>query len=140
MTLAMTVLGLLASSVNYPGGVALDRLVCHHVPRLLQSSHPRNISVHIGVLPAMTGITRFLQIQPQAFELAQQQQQPEVTYSKQEGKKHKPVLNLVILMLTANSVTQTLEKSFLSMTHNTKNRSLVRTVSLLFISLHLSSE
>ena len=53
-------LGLAASSVNYPGGFALQelhQLGATHAKHALNSG--RNLTVHISVLPAMTGVSRF---------------------------------------------------------------------------------
>jgi alpha-1,6-mannosyltransferase len=53
-------LGLAASSINYPGGVALHKL--HQIgAQHAQQAFKRgdNITVHISVLPAMTGVSRF---------------------------------------------------------------------------------
>lgn len=48
-----------AASVNYPGGVALQRL--HELASTDALHHPHAWPpvVHVGVLPAMTGVTRF---------------------------------------------------------------------------------
>lgn len=48
-----------AASVNYPGGVALQRL--HALAASDATAHPHAWPprVHVGVLPAMTGVTRF---------------------------------------------------------------------------------
>lgn len=50
-----------ASRLNYPGGVALMRLHELGKHELLHdtASLQKNISVHIGVYPAMTGVSRF---------------------------------------------------------------------------------
>ncbi len=53
-------LGLAASSINYPGGVALQELHsigAQHAKQALQTGS--NLTVHISVLPAMTGVSRF---------------------------------------------------------------------------------
>ena len=71
---ATVVLALQASMANYPGGYALlqlHRLGAQHAQHALAAG--RNVSVHVGVLPAMTGVSRFLEAGP-----------PWV-YSKQEG-------------------------------------------------------
>lgn len=51
----------LASYHNYPGGHALRHLLYDHIPRVvLESDTPRhNMSIHIDVSAAMTGVTRF---------------------------------------------------------------------------------
>lgn len=62
-----------ASALNYPGGYALQRL--HHVVSSADASVLRggatpgvgavpNLTVHVDVLPAMTGVSRFLELGP----------------------------------------------------------------------------
>jgi alpha-1,6-mannosyltransferase len=50
---------LLISSLNYPGGEALTSL---HAILQRTPNQPGNITVHMDVLPCMTGVTRFLQL------------------------------------------------------------------------------
>ncbi len=53
-------LGLAASSINYPGGVALQELHsigAQHAKQALSTG--THLTVHISVLPAMTGVSRF---------------------------------------------------------------------------------
>lgn len=53
-------LGLAAGSVNYPGGFALHELHQMGASRAKQALITgKNITVHISVLPAMTGVSRF---------------------------------------------------------------------------------
>ena len=62
-----------AASVNYPGGVALMRLHELASTDALHHPHAWPPRVHVGVLPAMTGVTRF------------GEQGAPWTYSKEEG-------------------------------------------------------
>ena len=59
---------LLASIHNYPGGEALQILHTrqHYSPWMhTPTCYPsKEISVHIGTLPAMTGTTRFAELHP----------------------------------------------------------------------------
>jgi hypothetical protein len=53
----------LAAYHNYPGGIALHRLLHHHIPSALSSGQLSVITtpvvfVHVDVFPAMTGVTR----------------------------------------------------------------------------------
>ena len=77
-TVALVLAGLAASAFmlfisahNYPGGQALYQLHQHVAPggawRTTSSSHANDgdqVSVHIDVLPAMTGVSRFLELGP----------------------------------------------------------------------------
>lgn len=54
------ILGAAASRVNYPGGVALKelhRLAAPHAQEVIYTG--KNLTVHIDVFPAMTGVSRF---------------------------------------------------------------------------------
>lgn len=77
LSLAASALMLLLSSWNYPGGEALYRLhnelagggAWRKSGTLQQSVVPApgqmdNVTVHVGVLPAMTGVSRFLELGP----------------------------------------------------------------------------
>ena len=75
---------------NYPGGVALKRLVDVHIPAAAAALAPRSqkvcaaakgVSVHIGVDAAMTGVTRF----GHRSTVGDAECTTHVTYSKQEG-------------------------------------------------------
>ena len=65
-----------ASIRNYPGGISIVSLHALHAMTEHNSSQPiltrEKVSVHIDVLPAMTGVTQFLQ-------------RPDWSYSKMEG-------------------------------------------------------
>lgn len=54
VSLAHVYVSAVASSLNYPGGLAMEAL--HEVGF---EERRQNISVHIGVFPAMTGVSRF---------------------------------------------------------------------------------
>ena len=83
-------MGFASAHDNYPGGVALQRLhhreashTLHSHPRIdgvaSLKQYTRNVSVHIAVFPAMTGISRFGQ------EREREQEQVQWIYSKEEG-------------------------------------------------------
>jgi len=50
-----------ASALNYPGGQALQRLLARHIPASA-AAPGSTVRVHIDVAPAMTGVTRFGQL------------------------------------------------------------------------------
>ena len=68
VSLGVTLTMLWASIWNYPGGHALSALHTHkNYSNYFQSPHCHNIThitVHIGTLPAMTGISRFAELSP----------------------------------------------------------------------------
>ena len=50
-----------ASYHNYPGGVALSRLLHQHIPSHYPTAKGSVINIHMDVYACMTGVTRFLQ-------------------------------------------------------------------------------
>ena len=61
----LTVTSLVASRANYPGGAALSKLHSLGSDFANQASlNNESIHVHIGVLPAMTGVSRFGELGP----------------------------------------------------------------------------
>lgn len=65
LSISVTMLMLWASVWNYPGGHALQSLHAHnHYSNFYHTGDciHDEISVHIGTLPAMTGISRFLEL------------------------------------------------------------------------------
>ncbi|POS85132.1 cysteine proteinase, partial [Erysiphe pulchra] len=53
------------SSLNYPGGHAisqLNQIIKYSSPRISKGQDAHQISVHVDVLPCMTGFTRFLEL------------------------------------------------------------------------------
>lgn len=62
---AVTALAAAASFANYPGGHGLRQLHAAGAARAAEAGRQgRNVTVHVGVLPAMTGVSRFGELGP----------------------------------------------------------------------------
>ncbi len=109
---AAAILMLLASMYNYPGGQALQILHTrqHYSPRIQTPiCYPsgKEISVHIGTLPAMTGITRFAELHPCW------------TYSKVSSHRSVPLLYFFPLRTKSSPSTISVTRVLISSSQNT---------------------
>jgi hypothetical protein len=107
-TLICTYFFTLASTINYPGGVALDSLLTKHIPQYVANFYPKELmsgrldgykfSVHIDAATAMSGVTLFGQenrsyIHPRIlnhdnnYVIVGQTKFVSINYSKEEGLK-----------------------------------------------------